>query len=80
MFLYGVFCIIYKQHVDNVSVKKHRKKTVKILIENWLVRFIQQEMWILHAKLLVKHFKNMYRDLFCTKFDLNNYKYYDARL
>jgi hypothetical protein len=32
-------------------------------VENWLVKFIRQEMWILHAKLLVKHSGNMYRDL-----------------
>ncbi len=37
-------------------------------------------MRILHAKLLVKHFKIMYRDLFCTKFDPNNYKYCDVKL
>jgi hypothetical protein len=38
-------------------------------MENWLVRFIQQEMRILHAKLLIKHFGNMYRDL-CFAIDL----------
>ncbi len=32
-------------------------------MENWLIRFIWQEMWILHAKLLVKHSKSMCKDL-----------------
>ncbi len=33
-------------------------------MENWLVKFIQQKIQILHAKFLVKHFGSMYRD-FC---------------
>jgi hypothetical protein len=39
------------------------KKNIKVLVENWLVRFIWQEMQILHAKLLIKHFGSMYKDL-----------------
>jgi hypothetical protein len=38
-------------------------------MENWLVKFIWQEMQILHAKLLIKHFRSMYRDL-CFALDL----------
>jgi len=63
-----------------MNVKKHRKKKVKVFMENWFVRFIQQEMWILHANLLVKHFKSIYGYLFCTRFDPNNYKYCDTGL
>jgi hypothetical protein len=33
-------------------------------VENWLVRFIQQEMRISHAILLIEHFGSMYKDFF----------------
>ncbi len=35
-------------------------------MENWLVKFIQQEMQISHVKFLIKHSRNMYRFVFCT--------------
>ncbi len=37
MFLYGVSS---EQHVANVNVKKCRKENVKVLMENWLYRFM----------------------------------------
>jgi hypothetical protein len=46
-----------------MSVRISRKENVKVLVENWLVKFIRQEMWISHAKLLIKHSGSMYRDL-----------------
>jgi hypothetical protein len=57
-----VWRIVYEQCVANVSVRKHRKENVELLAENWLVKFIRQEMWISHAKLLIKHLE-AYRDL-----------------
>jgi hypothetical protein len=33
-------------------------------VENWLVKFIQQEMQILHVEPLVKHSRSMYRDFY----------------
>jgi len=42
----------------------HRKENIKVLMENWPVRFIQQEMRILHAKLLIKQFRRIDED-FC---------------
>ncbi len=59
-----VWCIIYRQGVTNVSIRISRKENIKVLVENWLVKFIKQEMQISHAKLLIKLFKCMYRD-FC---------------
>ncbi len=38
-------------------------------MENWLVKFIREEMWILHVKLLIKHSRSMYKDL-CFALDL----------
>jgi hypothetical protein len=32
--------IFYEQCVANVSVRKHRKENIKLLVENWLARFI----------------------------------------
>jgi hypothetical protein len=58
-----VWCIIYEQHVANMNVKINRKEKVKVLVENWFIKLIRQEMQILHAKFLVKHSRNMYRDL-----------------
>jgi hypothetical protein len=46
-----------------MNVKISKKENIKVLVENWLVRFIQQEMQISHAKLLIKHSGNMYRYL-----------------
>ncbi len=43
--------------------KKHRKKNIKVLMKNWLSMFIWQEMWILHAKCLIKHFGGFNQDL-----------------
>jgi len=43
--------------------KDKQKKKRQGFLENWLVKFIQQEMWISHAKLLIKHFGSMYGDL-----------------
>jgi len=37
------WCIVYKQHVANMSVKIFRKENIKIFIKIWLVRFIWQE-------------------------------------
>jgi hypothetical protein len=47
-----------------MSIRISFLKIVKVLLENRLVKFIQQEMWILHAKLLIKHSRSMYID-FC---------------
>jgi hypothetical protein len=35
-----VWRIIYKQHVANVSIRINIKEIIKVLVENWLVRFI----------------------------------------
>jgi hypothetical protein len=35
-----VWRIIYKQRVASVGVRISRKEIVKILVENWLVKFI----------------------------------------
>ncbi len=76
-----VWCIIYEQHVASVNVRISRKKNVKVIVENWLVRFIRKELQILHVKLLIKHFGSMYRDL-CFVSDLIQIiiKYCDIRL
>jgi hypothetical protein len=58
-----VWCIIYEQHVPNMNIRTIRKKNVKVLVENWFIRFIWQKMWISHAKLLVTHSRNMYKGL-----------------
>jgi len=58
-----VWRIIYKQSVANVSVRISRKQNIKVLVGNWLVGFIWQEMKISHAKLLIKHSGNRYKDL-----------------
>jgi hypothetical protein len=47
--------IISKQHVANLTINILRKKIVHIFIKIWLVRFIWQEMRILHVKFLIKH-------------------------
>jgi hypothetical protein len=47
-------------HLANMNVRINKKENIKVLMENWLVRFIQQEMWISHAKLLIEHSGNMY--------------------
>jgi hypothetical protein len=47
-----------------MNVRECRKENVKVLMENWLIKFIWLEMWILHAKFLIKHSRNMYR-YFC---------------
>jgi len=57
------WCIIYEQHVANMSVRIFRKKNVKIFMKIWLVKFIWQEMWIFHVKLLIKHFKTIDKHL-----------------
>jgi hypothetical protein len=46
-----------------VSVRINRKENLKVLVENWFVRFIQHKMHFLHAKLFMKHSGNMYRYL-----------------
>jgi hypothetical protein len=46
-----------------MNVRINRKENVKVLVENWLVKFMKQEMWISHVKLMIKHYGNMYRDL-----------------
>lgn len=38
-------------------------------MKNWLVRFILQEMRILHAKRLIKHSRGINRDLMCFTLD-----------
>ncbi len=58
-----VWRIVYEQIFANMSVRKFRNENVKVLMENWLVMFIQQEMWISHANVLFKHFGSMYRYL-----------------
>jgi hypothetical protein len=50
-----VWCIIYDQCVASVNIRINIKENVKVIVENWLVKFIQQEIQILHAKLLIKH-------------------------
>ncbi len=35
-----VWHIIYKQYVVSVNVRIHRKEKIKVLMKNWLVRFI----------------------------------------
>jgi hypothetical protein len=61
--------ILYDQHVASVSVRKHRKENVKVFMENCLVKFIWQEMRILHAKPLIKHIESIYKD-FCFVLNL----------
>jgi hypothetical protein len=39
-----IWFIIYKQCVPNMSVRRSRKENVKVLMKNWLVRFIRQEI------------------------------------
>jgi hypothetical protein len=34
-----VWCIVYKQHVANVNVNKCKKENIKVLMENWFVKF-----------------------------------------
>jgi len=68
MALYGplnMFCMSYclRTMCSQHEYKDKQKKNIKVFLENWLVRFIQQEMWISHAKLLVKHSRSMYRYL-----------------
>jgi hypothetical protein len=58
-----IWHIIYEQHVASVNIRKCRKKNVKVFMENRLVRFTWQEMWILHAKCLIKHSRRMYKSL-----------------
>jgi hypothetical protein len=61
--MFFVWRIIYEQCVANMSIKISIKENIKVLVENWLVGFIQPEMQISHVKLLIKHFGSMYRDL-----------------
>jgi hypothetical protein len=35
-----VWHIIYEQRVPNMSIKINKKENVKVLVENWLIRFI----------------------------------------
>jgi hypothetical protein len=56
--------IIYEQHVANVSVRIFRKENIKIFMKIWLVKFIWQEMWILHVNFLIKHFKTIDKHLY----------------
>ncbi len=39
-------------------------------MKNWLVKFIRLKMWILHAKLLIKHFGRFDQDIY-AKFHPN---------
>jgi len=55
--------IIYEQHVANPTIRILRKNNVQIFIKNWLVRFIWQEMRILHVKFLIKHSGTIKEDL-----------------
>ncbi len=48
-------CIIYEQCVASMNVRIHKKEKIKVVMKNRLVEFIQQEMRILHAKLLLEH-------------------------
>ncbi len=50
---------VYKRGFAYVIGKICRKENVKILMKNWLVKFIKQEMWISHAKILIKHFRKI---------------------
>jgi hypothetical protein len=59
-----VWQIVYEQCVANMNVRVSRKENITFLVENWLVRFIWEEMQISHTKLLIKHSQSMYRD-FC---------------
>jgi hypothetical protein len=58
-----VWRIIYKQCVPSVNITRSKKENVKVLVENWFVKFIRQEMQILHAKFLIKHSGSMCGDL-----------------
>lgn len=60
---------IYKQGFTYMSGKIGGKKNVKILMKNWLVKFIEQEMQILHAKILIKHFRKIDENL-CSMLNL----------
>jgi len=59
------FCMAYhlRTTIANMNVRINRKENVKVLVEIWLVKFMKHEMWISHAKLMIKHYGNMYRDL-----------------
>jgi hypothetical protein len=59
MLLYGVLSTSKVLKCERI----HRKENIKVLMESLLVRFIRQEMRILHAKLLIKHFKKIDEDL-----------------
>jgi hypothetical protein len=62
-----------------MNVRIHRKKNIKVFMKNWLVKFIRLEMWILHPKLLIKHFGRFDQDIY-TKFHPNIYRYCDNGL
>jgi hypothetical protein len=58
------WCIVYKQHVANMKVEIFTKKNIKVFMKIWLVRFISQEMWILHVELLIKYFRMIHEFIF----------------
>ncbi len=62
-----------------MNVRECKKENVKVLMENWFIKFIWLEMWILHAKFLIQHSKGFDQDLY-AKFHPNIYRYYDNGL
>jgi hypothetical protein len=62
--MFFIWRIIYEQCVASMSINISIKENIKVLVENWLVGFIQLEMQISHVKLFIKHSGNMYREIY----------------